>query len=168
LKPSAGEDFETTILFHDPLRVVVGMKSRWANRRRVTLAELVDEPWCLAPTSVGSLMTDAFRASGLAIPRIAVTTTTAHLLFQLLESGRFVGHFGDGILNFYVNRFALKKLPIELPVQPFGVAIVALKNRTISPVAQLFIDCAREVATPFVKRHPVGSRTGRNEKASGP
>jgi DNA-binding transcriptional LysR family regulator len=168
LKPSAGEDFETTILFHDPLRVVVGMKSRWANRRRVTLAELVDEPWCLAPTSVGSLMTDAFRASGLAIPRIAVTTTTAHLLFQLLESGRFVGHFGDGILNFYVNRFALKRLPIELPVQPFGVAIVALKNRTISPVAQLFIDCAREVATPFVKRHPVGSRTGRNEKASGP
>jgi hypothetical protein len=71
-------------------------------------------------------------------------------------------------LNFYVNRFALKKLPIELPVQPFGVAIVALKNRTISPVAQLFIDCAREVATPFVKRHPVGSRSGRNEKASGP
>jgi DNA-binding transcriptional LysR family regulator len=146
LKPSAGEDFETTILFHDPLRVVVGIKSRWADRRRVTLAELVDEPWCLAPTSVGSLMADAFRASGLAMPRVAVATTTAHLLFQLLESGRFVGHFGDQILDFYASRFELKKLPIELPIQPFAVAIVALKNRTISPLAQLFIDCAREVA----------------------
>jgi hypothetical protein len=56
-------------------------------------------------------------------------------------------------------------LPIELPIQPFAVAIVALKNRTISPVAQLFIDCAREVATPLVKRHSAGSRAGRSEKA---
>jgi len=145
-------DLETTILFHDALRVVVGIKSRWAHRRRITLAELVGEPWCLASSSVGSLMADAFRISGLEMPRIAVTTTTAHLLFQLLESGRFVGHFGDRLLQFYVNRFSLKKLPIELPVPPFAVAIIALKNRTISPVAQLFIDCAREVARSLAKR----------------
>jgi DNA-binding transcriptional LysR family regulator len=168
LKPSAGEDLETTILFHDSLRVVVGVKSRWAQRRRITLAELIDEPWCLAPTSVGSLMTDAFRASGLAMPRIAVTTTNAHLLFQLLESGRFVGHFGDGLLHFCANRFALKKLPIELPIQPFAVAIIALKNRTISPVAQLFIDCAREVAKPLVKRHSVGGGAAETRKHRGP
>jgi DNA-binding transcriptional LysR family regulator len=80
------------------------------------------------------------------MPRVAVATTTAHLLFRLLESGRFVGHFGDRILDFYASRFELKKLPIELPIQPFAVAIVALKNRTISPLAQLFIDCARGVA----------------------
>jgi len=166
-KASAGESLETTILFHDQLRVVVGMKSRWAHRRRITLAELAGEPWCLASSSVGSLMADAFRASGLKMPRVAVTTTTAHLLFQLLESGRFVGHFGDRLLHFYADRFALRKLPIELPIQPFAVAIVALKNRTISPVAQLFIDCAREVARPLVKRHSAGSWTGRNENASG-
>jgi len=58
-----------------------------ANRRKTTLADLIDEPWCVAPSAVGSLVTDAFRASGLRMPRIAVTTTTAHLLFQLLESG---------------------------------------------------------------------------------
>jgi DNA-binding transcriptional LysR family regulator len=148
---SVGEELEATILFHDHLRLVVGTKSRWARRRKVTLAELVDEPWCVAPSAVGSLMADAFLASGLKMPRIAVTTTTAHLLFQLLESGRFVGHFGDRLLHFYASRFALKKLPVELPIQPFAVAIVTLKNRTISPVAQLFIECAREVAHPLVK-----------------
>jgi DNA-binding transcriptional LysR family regulator len=131
---------------------VVGMKSRWAQRRRITLEELMDEPWCSTPSSVGPLMAEAFHANGLAMPRIAVTTTTAHLLFQLLESGRFVGHFGDGLMHFYTNRFAIKKLPIELPIQPFQVAIVALKNRTISPVAQLFIDCALEVARPLAGR----------------
>jgi DNA-binding transcriptional LysR family regulator len=132
--------------------VVVGMKSRWAHRRRIALAELIDEPWCVARSPLGSQMSDVFPSSGLTKPRIAVTTTTAHLLFQLLETGRFVGHFGDGLLYFFAKRFAVKKLPIELPVQPFAVAIVTLKNRTISPVAQLFIDCAREVARPLVKR----------------
>jgi hypothetical protein len=34
--------------------------------------------------------------------------------------------------------------------QPNG--IVTLKNRTLSPVAQVFIDCAREVAKPLAKR----------------
>jgi hypothetical protein len=34
---------------------------------------------------------------------------------------------------------------------PFGV--VTLKNRTLSPVAQLFIEHAREVAKPLAKRN---------------
>jgi DNA-binding transcriptional LysR family regulator len=156
LVPLAGtavpDDQEATILFQDRLRVVVGMKSPWARRRRVTLADLVDEPWCVARSAIGSRVTDAFGAGGLPAPRIAVTATTAHLLFQLLESGRFVGHFGERLLQFYTNRFALKTLPIELPTKPFSVAVITLKNRTISPVAQLFIDCAREVADVLAKR----------------
>ena len=152
VRPSVSEDLEATILFRDHLRLVVGLKSRWAHRRRMTLAELIDEPWCLAPSSIGTLVSDALRANGLKMPRVAVTTTTAHLLFRLLESGRFVGHFGDRLLEFYANRFALKKLPIDLPIEPFAVAIVTLKNRTISPVAQLFIDCARDVARPLANR----------------
>jgi DNA-binding transcriptional LysR family regulator len=150
--PALADGLEATILFQDRLRLVVGAKSRWARRRKVVLADLMDEPWCLASSSVGSMVADAVRASGLAMPRVAVTTTTAHLLFQLLETGRYVGHFGDGLLHFYAGRFALKRLPIELPVEPFAVAIVALKNRTISPVAQLFIDCAREVAKPLARQ----------------
>jgi DNA-binding transcriptional LysR family regulator len=155
------EELEATILFRDKLRLVVGTKSRWAKRRGVTLADLTDEPWCVASSAIGSLIAEAFRTSGLRLPRIAMTTTTAHLLFRLLESGRFVGHFGDGLLQFYAQRFALKQLPIELPIEPFSVAIVTLKNRTISPVAQLFIDCAREVAAPLAKRQ------SRDSKADG-
>ena len=89
------------------------------------------------------------------------------ILAQQIRHRTTLGHFGDRLLHFYADRFALRKLPIELPIQPFAVAIVALKNRTISPVAQLFIDCAREVARPLVKRHSAGGWTGRNEKASG-
>jgi DNA-binding transcriptional LysR family regulator len=146
------EELAATILFRDHLRLVVGTRSHWASRRRVTLADLTNEPWCVASSAVGSLIGEAFRTSGLPMPRLAMTTTTAHLLFRLLESGHFVGHFGDRLLQFYTERFALKRLPIELPIEPFSVAVVTLKNRTISPVAQRFIDCAREVAATLVKR----------------
>jgi hypothetical protein len=43
-------------------------------------------------------------------------------------------------------------LPVELPMARRPNGIVTLKNRTLSPVAQLFIDCAREVAKPLAKR----------------
>jgi DNA-binding transcriptional LysR family regulator len=149
---SVREDLEATVLFQDRLRVVVGLNSRWARQRKITLAELSSEAWCVAPSAIGSLIADAFHASGLEMPRVAVAATTAHLLLQLLESGRFVGHFGEGLLDFYAHRFALKKLPIELAIQPFAVAIITPRNRTISPLAQLFIDCAHEVAKPFANR----------------
>lgn len=150
LVPLAGsvvpDDQEAALLFEDRLRVVVGAKSRWARRRAVTLADLVDEPWCVARSAIGGLVTDAFAASALRPPRIAVTTTSPHLLFALLESGRFVGHFGERLLDFFTPRFALRKLALELPAKPFAVAVVLMKNRTVSPVAQLFIDAARAVA----------------------
>jgi hypothetical protein len=50
------------------------MKSRWVHRRKVTFAELIDEPWCVAPSLMAA---DAFLASGLKMPCIAVTTKWA-------------------------------------------------------------------------------------------
>jgi hypothetical protein len=43
-------------------------------------------------------------------------------------------------------------LPVELPTARRPNGIVTLKNRALSPVAKLFIDCAREVAKPLAKR----------------
>ena len=151
LRPLLRQDLEVTMLFEDRLRVIVGRESRWAHRRAVTLADLVGEPWCIARSPIGSMVVDAFVASGLEKPRLALSSTTAHLLFQLVESGQFIGHFGEVLLSFFDRRFAVKKLPLDLPIQSFGIGIVALKGRTFSPVAQLFIDCAQEVAKPFVK-----------------
>jgi len=41
---------------------------------------------------------------------------------------------------------------VELPRAYVPVGIVTLKNRTLSPVARLFVDAAREVAKPLAKR----------------
>jgi DNA-binding transcriptional LysR family regulator len=158
----ASEELAETVLFQDRLRVIVGMKTRWARRRQVRLADLVDESWCVVPSAIGSLMAEAFSQRGLKAPRITVMTTTAHLLFQLVESGRCVGHFGDGLLHFFTHRFAVKRLPIELPIKPFAVAIVTLRNRTLSPMAQIFIDCAHEVVRPLMTRQSHAGSTRRS------
>jgi hypothetical protein len=41
-------------------------------------------------------------------------------------------------------------LPLDLPIQPWPVVVVTLKHRTLSPVVERFIACAREVARAFV------------------
>jgi hypothetical protein len=49
-------------------------------------------------------------------------------------------------------RLEIKVLPVKLQMAHVQNVIVTLKNRALSPVAQLFIDCAREVAKPLAKR----------------
>ena len=43
-------------------------------------------------------------------------------------------------------------MPVELPSARVSVGIVTLKNRTLSPVARLFIEYAREVAKALAKK----------------
>jgi hypothetical protein len=40
---------------------------------------------------------------------------------------------------------------VDFPVKPRPIGIVTLKNRTLNPAAQLFINCAREVVKPLAK-----------------
>jgi DNA-binding transcriptional LysR family regulator len=42
-------------------------------------------------------------------------------------------------------------LPVELPTTQRQIGIITLKNRTLSPLAQVFIECAREIAKPLAK-----------------
>ena len=50
----------------------------------------------------------------------------------------------------------LKSLPVDIPTNsispPYPTAIITLKNRTLSPLAQLFIACARETAKPLGRK----------------
>lgn len=49
------------------------------------------------------------------------------------------------------NQLSVKVLPVDLPVQPWPIAIVTLKNRTLTAVAQLFIDYLRHFTRSMAK-----------------
>src|SRR5262245_32248921 len=67
-------DFE--FLFNDPHVVVAGERNPLVRRRKLKLADLVDEPWVLPPpeTAFGATARESFRASGLDYPRATVFT----------------------------------------------------------------------------------------------
>jgi hypothetical protein len=56
------------------------------------------------------------------------------------------------ILRFSSQQPEIKVLPVRPAIADIPVGVVTLKNRTISPVAQLFIDTAREVAKHLAKK----------------
>jgi DNA-binding transcriptional LysR family regulator len=153
IAPIADEDLNAEILLNDQLVVVAGVASKWLQRRRVDPAELVDEPWCLPPydSLVGSLVAEAFRTKRLDVPRRTVTSTSIQLFNALLATGRFLAVLSGSTLRLSGKRLGLKAVPVDLPIRSGPVGIVTLKNRTLSAVAELFIDCAREVAKPLAK-----------------
>ncbi len=149
----ADDDLNVEILFDDPHLVVAGMKSPWAGRRNVKLAELVNEPWII-PTSVivTAILKEAFEAQGLQVPAQKVMTSFIPMRNHLLASGRFLTVLPESALRYNAKQWALRALPIKLRATPQPIAIVNLKNRTISPAVQLFIDHLRTVAKAYSRR----------------
>jgi DNA-binding transcriptional LysR family regulator len=152
--PIADERLNFEFLFDDSYVVVAGAKNQWVRRRRIEIAELMNELWVLPPREsvIGSIVKEAFRASGLDYPRVTVVTDSPHMRISLLATGRFMTIFPASALKFLTRRSELKVLPVELPMARRPNGIITLKNRALSPVAQLFIDWARDVAKPLAKR----------------
>jgi DNA-binding transcriptional LysR family regulator len=141
------DDIAVEVLFEDPNRIVVGARSRWARRRKITLAELADEPWIFSPNeAISALMNAAFKANGLEVPRSRISAASVLLRNHLLATGRFVTALPESVLRYNAEHWSLKALPIDLGVKARSVAVLTLKNRTVSPVVQLFVDHLRDVA----------------------
>ena len=152
LEGEPAKEFDTEVLYHDQICLAVGADSPWARRRKVDLAELVNAPW-VAPspeTPGGAAIMEAFHARGLPPPQISVMATSLGLRNFLSMGGRFIVALPRSIVELYADRFALKRLPIEFPTQ-ISYAIITLKNRSLSPAVERFIECAREVAKPLAK-----------------
>jgi DNA-binding transcriptional LysR family regulator len=149
-----GEELDAAVLFDDPFSAVVGPNSKWARRRRIDLAELVDEPWLLTPLDVlaGRFVTEAFAACGLPPPSPHVATYSTYLRSNLASRGKYIAVLPRSVLQFSADQYSLKELPIRLSAKPSPVAIVTLRNRTLTPAVQVFVECAREIAGSLFAR----------------
>jgi DNA-binding transcriptional LysR family regulator len=152
--PHVAEDFDTKKLYDDRLSIVAGAQHPIVRRRKVQLADLVNERWCLPPPDhpVGSLVIEAFRRSGLEPPQRSVTVGSAQCTSNLVAKGYFLGVHGSMFLRFAPPSVRLRVLPVELPIPRSSTSVVTLRNRTVSPVAQLFIDSVREITQPLADR----------------
>jgi DNA-binding transcriptional LysR family regulator len=154
MTPIADEDIASEVLFHERLVIVAGMESKWAKRRKITLAELLDEPWTFPPIDSipGLNIVSAFQSTGLNCPRPSVPTDSVPTIVHLLASGRFLTVLPESMVHFSAKNLRLKVLPVKWPDAQRPVVLLTMKNRTLSPVAQLFIDTARTLSHPFALR----------------
>jgi DNA-binding transcriptional LysR family regulator len=144
--PHKDDDVAVEILFEDPNFIVAGASSRWARRKDIKLADLVDEPWIIPPSlAVQTVLENAFGLVSLKPPSPAVSASSILLRHKLLSTGRFLSVLAMSLLKTNAKQWKIKALPIELPKPP-PVAVFTLKRRTLSPVSQLFIDELRVVA----------------------
>jgi len=137
-------DLNAECLFNDPLVVAAGAHNPLARRRKIDLAELVDEPWIMqAPHTWNHMrMAEAFRARGLTVPKATLVTLSWPLIAYFVSSGAFITSYPTSVARHH----SLKVLPVNLPVRPWPVTILTLKNRTLSPAVERFIECARAAA----------------------
>jgi DNA-binding transcriptional LysR family regulator len=147
-------DMEAEVLFHEQSFIWVAPRSKWLGRRKIGLAELADEPWILTSLDVqpGAPVFEAFRAIGLPVPQARITSSSIALRNTLMANGNYLTLIPGSMLEFGPKLSSINVLPVALPPWRLPIAIITLKNRTLSPVAQLLIDCIRELAAPLAKR----------------
>lgn len=151
-----GGDVEATVLFDDRQFVMAGRSNKWARRRKIRLADLIDEPWILPPPEsiVGVRIAEVFRSHGLSPPTAQVVSFSIPLRHTLLAAGRFLT-MHPAIMVSLSKHVPLKRLDVEFAGIARPVGIITLRNRTLSPLAQLFVDTARKLAVPLAR----GQRT---------
>ena len=148
------EDIDAEVLFEEPLVVAAGAENPWVRRRKVNLADLVNEPWTWWPPGTVNydLVVEAFRACGLYPPHATVYTDAINVRIRLAATRGFLTVVPASMLEFPTRHESLRRLPVDLPTTRRQMGILTLKNRTLSPLAQLFIECARDIARLQVKK----------------
>jgi DNA-binding transcriptional LysR family regulator len=149
--PFLEDDLALENLFDETFVAVAGPNSSWARRRSLELAELINEPWVLPPydSVPGPFIMEVFRANNLKPPPARIVTLSLQLTSTLVATGRFLGILPSSVLRFSGRQVGLRGLPLKMPNHRAGHYIITIKNRTLSPLAERFIACARQVVKQF-------------------
>jgi DNA-binding transcriptional LysR family regulator len=147
------DELSAEVLFHDSVVVATAASNPLTRRRKLTLEEIANEPWTLYPydSAFGSVIAETFRANGREPPPLTVPTLSVFLQNELLSTGRFLTVLPGFMLNVPGRFPRLKALPVTLRNKAMPIGMITLKGRTLTPVAQMFMDIARAVAKTLVK-----------------
>jgi DNA-binding transcriptional LysR family regulator len=142
------DDVNVEHLFDEVLCPAASPRSRWAQRRKLRLADVVDASWITPYAGAKSekALFEAFRAQGLPPPRVVAKTVSAQLRNFLSLRGPFIALVPASLLKINAHTIGLKTLPLRLQMPLVPVVMITLRNRTLSRTVELFLDCVRDVA----------------------
>jgi DNA-binding transcriptional LysR family regulator len=139
------DELEAEVLFRDSVAIMTATSNPLTRRRNLTLADLLKEPWLLFPyeSFFGSMIGEIFRNNGFDPPRLTVSTLSVHAQNELLATGRFLTVLPSFVLKIPGGHPPLKAVPVTLSNPPAPVGVITPKNRTLTPVVQMFIEGVR-------------------------
>ena len=140
-------DIDVDVLFEERSVVMAGIANPWTRRRNLALSDLVGERWILQPPNsiAGLQAAEAFRANGVEPPQAQVVSFSMPLCHHLLATGRYLAMLPVAMARL-AKHLPLKRVDVRLGSHSRPIAIMTLKNRTLSPLASLFIERANALA----------------------
>ncbi len=138
--PPTADDLAVVPLFKSSLAVMAAQGHPLLRRRKLSLADLINERWTLSPPDsfLGRTVVDLFRRRGLPLPPAVVTTISIHMRLDLLASGGFLTILPAQMLRSPALRAWLRALAVDLRDSLQPIAAITLKKRRVGGAVKLF------------------------------
>lgn len=145
---AVADDFTAEVLFNAPLAVLADRRHPLVQRKRLSLADTMDEAWTLSPPEsfLGRVVGDVFRHRKLPLPSTVVTTLSIHMRLNLLASGRFLTMLPARMVRHRAHKAWLRALNIDLSDSAAPVAAITVRKRSAGGALKLFQKACRDVA----------------------
>lgn len=140
VNPAAAKGLETQPLQQDPFVAVLPKTHPLAQKSRVSLRELAEEPYLLLEEGCYSEPLEAFRKAGLQ-PNIRLTMHDDYSILSMVEQG-----LGYSLLAKLVLRktaYSVAVLPVEEPILR-TLALVVKDKKALSAAAKTFMQFIRK------------------------
>jgi DNA-binding transcriptional LysR family regulator len=142
---TTADDLNAEMLFETPLAIVAAKKHPLMRRRRMELADLMNERWTLSPKEsfLGRIVSNVFQSRGLEYPVAAVTSVSIYMRLNLIATGRYLSVLPQTMVRHATISSWLGALPIDLRDSNGPIAAITLKRRHQSGALQAFCAAAR-------------------------
>lgn len=135
-------------LFDDVFVVCAAADHPMARRRRVTLADLVGEPWTLSASSVPNVqhLHRVFQAKGFPPLRVVIEARPLRLRLQICASTRLLSFNFRRALPLVAPGLRLKELPVEELRWRRSIGVIYRDASYLSPAARRLVHLLRTIA----------------------
>jgi DNA-binding transcriptional LysR family regulator len=145
-RPTSG-DLAVQPLFKSPLAVMAAQGHPLLRRKKLNLADVMDERWTLSPPDsfLGRVVVDLFGRRKLLLPPAVVTTISIHMRLDLLASGGFLTILPAQMLRSPAQRAWLRALDVDLRDTLQPITAITLKKRRVGGAVKLFEQASIEI-----------------------
>jgi DNA-binding transcriptional LysR family regulator len=151
--PPVAGDLAVQPLFKSTLAVMAARGHPLLRRKKVSLADLMDQRWTLSPPDsfLGRVVVDLFRRRNLPLPPTVVTTISIHMRLALLAGGGFLTILPAQMLRSPAQRAWLRALDVDLRDSLQPIAAVTLKKRRVGGAVKLFEEASVEICRTMAR-----------------